>query len=68
MPLGCCDVVLDREKFLNATPTEFGPQLYRKHLNIYTGEISRFIFSFYYFQEFVFFNINNKVFFFATNI
>lgn len=49
--LGCCDVVLNREEFFNATvlksskrsepPIEpYGPQLYRKSLNIYTGEIS----------------------------
>ncbi|XP_026836279.1 uncharacterized protein LOC6547663 isoform X13 [Drosophila erecta] len=43
-PGGCCDVVLDREQFLNATkkdPVEpFGPHLYRKQINVYTGEIS----------------------------
>ncbi|XP_036331080.1 uncharacterized protein LOC118742817 isoform X2 [Rhagoletis pomonella] len=39
-PGGCCDVVIDREKFLNETSTEIGPQLYRKQLNLYTGEIS----------------------------
>ncbi|XP_061396506.1 uncharacterized protein LOC133332144 [Musca vetustissima] len=50
-PGGCCDVVLNREEFFNATsmktkkpaieePVIFGPQLYRKSLNIYTGEIS----------------------------
>uniref|UniRef100_A0A0K8U6T8 Resistance to inhibitors of cholinesterase protein 3 N-terminal domain-containing protein n=1 Tax=Bactrocera latifrons TaxID=174628 RepID=A0A0K8U6T8_BACLA len=39
-PGGCCDVVIDRDKFLNETPTEIGPQLYRKQLNLYTGEIS----------------------------
>ncbi|XP_037946853.1 uncharacterized protein LOC119678853 isoform X2 [Teleopsis dalmanni] len=40
-PGGCCDVVLDREKFLNTTPAEpFGPQLYRKQINIITGEVS----------------------------
>lgn len=48
---GCCDVVLNREEFFNVTSTKtkkpatedpvvFGPQLYRKSLNIYTGEIS----------------------------
>ena len=55
--LGCCDVVLNREEFFNATalksskrsepPIEpYGPQLYRKSLNIYTGEIStkKFVF------------------------
>ncbi|XP_073813965.1 RIC3 acetylcholine receptor chaperone isoform X5 [Musca autumnalis] len=50
-PGGCCDVVLNREEFFNVTSTKtkkpateeppvFGPQLYRKSLNIYTGEIS----------------------------
>ncbi|XP_039969372.1 uncharacterized protein LOC120781265 isoform X2 [Bactrocera tryoni] len=39
-PGGCCDVVIDRDKFLNETPTEIGPQLYRKQLNLYTGEMS----------------------------
>ncbi|XP_053967170.1 uncharacterized protein LOC128868744 isoform X3 [Anastrepha ludens] len=39
-PGGCCDVVVDREKFLNETTTEIGPQLYRKQLNLYTGEMS----------------------------
>ncbi|XP_036331086.1 uncharacterized protein LOC118742817 isoform X8 [Rhagoletis pomonella] len=39
-PGGCCDVVIDREKFLNETSTEIGPQLYRKQLNLYTGEIN----------------------------
>ncbi|XP_020713445.1 uncharacterized protein LOC101454669 isoform X8 [Ceratitis capitata] len=39
-PGGCCDVVVDREKFLNETPTEIGPQLYRKQLNLYTGEMN----------------------------
>lgn len=48
---GCCDVVLDREEFFNGTtlkdkkpsseaPIIYGPQLYRKSLNLYTGEIS----------------------------
>ncbi|XP_065369375.1 uncharacterized protein RIC-3 isoform X5 [Calliphora vicina] len=48
---GCCDVVLNREEFFNSTllkkpktsepPIEpYGPQLYRKSLNPYTGEIS----------------------------
>uniref|UniRef100_A0A1A9X4U4 Resistance to inhibitors of cholinesterase protein 3 N-terminal domain-containing protein n=1 Tax=Glossina brevipalpis TaxID=37001 RepID=A0A1A9X4U4_9MUSC len=48
VPGGCCEVVLNREEFYNATnkktssiPAEtFGPQLYRKSLNIYTGEIT----------------------------
>ncbi|XP_033247521.1 uncharacterized protein LOC108160704 isoform X2 [Drosophila miranda] len=43
-PVGCCDVVLDREQFMNATKPDaavpFGPHLYRKHINLYTGEIS----------------------------
>ncbi|KAH8415826.1 hypothetical protein KR222_001534 [Zaprionus bogoriensis] len=42
-PGGCCDVVLDREQFMNASkPTSepFGPHLYRKQVNLYTGEIS----------------------------
>ncbi|KRJ99798.1 uncharacterized protein LOC6530712 isoform X8 [Drosophila yakuba] len=43
-PGGCCDVVLDREQFLNASKKEtvepFGPHLYRKQINVYTGEIS----------------------------
>lgn len=50
---GCCDVVLDREEFFNGTtlkdkktsseaPIIYGPQLYRKSLNLYTGEISTF--------------------------
>ncbi|XP_033154426.1 uncharacterized protein LOC117137197 isoform X8 [Drosophila mauritiana] len=43
-PGGCCDVVLDREQFLNATKKDtvepFGPHLYRKQINVYTGEIS----------------------------
>uniref|UniRef100_A0A1B0GC77 Resistance to inhibitors of cholinesterase protein 3 N-terminal domain-containing protein n=1 Tax=Glossina morsitans morsitans TaxID=37546 RepID=A0A1B0GC77_GLOMM len=47
-PGGCCEVVLNREEFYNATikktssiPAEpFGPQLYRRSLNIYTGEIT----------------------------
>ncbi|KAI8128552.1 hypothetical protein CVS40_1703 [Lucilia cuprina] len=50
-PGGCCDVVLNREEFFNSTlikkpkssepPIEpYGPQLYRKSLNVYTGEIS----------------------------
>ncbi|XP_060654373.1 resistance to inhibitors of cholinesterase protein 3 isoform X2 [Drosophila nasuta] len=42
-PGGCCDVVLDREEFMNASKpaTEpFGPHLYRKQVNLYTGEIS----------------------------
>lgn len=42
--LGCCDVVLDREQFMNASkPTDepYGPHLYRKQVNLYTGEISR---------------------------
>ncbi|XP_049308189.1 uncharacterized protein LOC105230636 isoform X4 [Bactrocera dorsalis] len=39
-PGGCCDVVIDRDKFLNETPTEIGPQLYRKQLNLYTGEMN----------------------------
>ncbi|XP_026841130.1 uncharacterized protein LOC6600908 isoform X8 [Drosophila persimilis] len=43
-PGGCCDVVLDREQFMNATKPDaavpFGPHLYRKHINLYTGEIS----------------------------
>ncbi|XP_011196656.2 uncharacterized protein Ric-3_1 isoform X6 [Zeugodacus cucurbitae] len=39
-PGGCCDVVIDRDKFLNETPAEIGPQLYRKQLNLYTGEMS----------------------------
>lgn len=48
---GCCNVVLNTEEFFNVTtikkpkttddPIEpYGPQLYRKSLNIYTGEIS----------------------------
>ncbi|KAH8372759.1 hypothetical protein KR009_004525 [Drosophila setifemur] len=40
---GCCDVVLDREQFMNATKPgiePFGPHLYRKQINVYTGEIS----------------------------
>ncbi|XP_055854649.1 resistance to inhibitors of cholinesterase protein 3 isoform X3 [Episyrphus balteatus] len=40
LPGGCCDVVLDREKFLNSTPFEVGPHLYRKQLNLLTGELS----------------------------
>ncbi|XP_017838840.1 uncharacterized protein LOC108597046 isoform X7 [Drosophila busckii] len=43
MPGGCCDVVLDREEFMNATKANdevFGPHLYRKNINLYTGEIS----------------------------
>ncbi|XP_065719346.2 resistance to inhibitors of cholinesterase protein 3 isoform X2 [Drosophila suzukii] len=43
-PGGCCDVVLDREQFMNVSkkdPVEpFGPHLYRKQINVYTGEIS----------------------------
>ncbi|KAL9912616.1 RIC3 acetylcholine receptor chaperone isoform 7-T16 [Glossina fuscipes fuscipes] len=47
-PGGCCEVVLNREEFYNATIKKtssiavepFGPQLYRKSLNIYTGEIT----------------------------
>ncbi|XP_067631657.1 uncharacterized protein RIC-3 isoform X5 [Eurosta solidaginis] len=39
-PGGCCDVVIDREKFLNETSAEIGPQLYRKQLNLYTGEMT----------------------------
>ncbi|XP_034120669.1 uncharacterized protein LOC117578577 isoform X8 [Drosophila guanche] len=43
-PGGCCDVVLDREQFMNASKPDaavpFGPHLYRKHVNLYTGEIS----------------------------
>nr|XP_017092584.2 uncharacterized protein LOC108122487 isoform X5 [Drosophila bipectinata] len=43
-PGGCCDVVLDREHFMNASkpgsPEPFGPHLYRKQINVYTGEIS----------------------------
>ncbi|KAL7735669.1 hypothetical protein ACLKA6_002548 [Drosophila palustris] len=42
-PGGCCDVVLDREEFMNATKPAlepFGPHLYRKQVNLYTGEIS----------------------------
>ncbi|XP_037714220.1 uncharacterized protein LOC119549930 isoform X17 [Drosophila subpulchrella] len=43
-PGGCCDVVLDREQFMNVSkkdPIEpFGPRLYRKQINVYTGEIS----------------------------
>ncbi|XP_032590213.1 uncharacterized protein LOC6559917 isoform X7 [Drosophila grimshawi] len=42
-PGGCCDVVLDREEFMNASkpsPEPFGPHLYRKQINLYTGEIS----------------------------
>ncbi|XP_022221598.1 uncharacterized protein LOC111073549 isoform X5 [Drosophila obscura] len=43
-PGGCCDVVLDREQFMNASKPDgavpFGPHLYRKHINLYTGEIS----------------------------
>ncbi|XP_033233774.1 resistance to inhibitors of cholinesterase protein 3 isoform X4 [Drosophila pseudoobscura] len=43
-PGGCCDVVLDREQFMNTTKPDaavpFGPHLYRKHINLYTGEIS----------------------------
>ncbi|XP_075165638.1 RIC3 acetylcholine receptor chaperone isoform X6 [Haematobia irritans] len=50
-PGGCCDVVLNREEFFNITtpeakkstseaPIVFGPQLYRKSVNIYTGEIT----------------------------
>jgi len=42
--VGCCDVVLDREQFMNVSkkdPVEpFGPHLYRKQINVYTGEIS----------------------------
>ncbi|XP_016947476.1 uncharacterized protein LOC108022832 isoform X6 [Drosophila biarmipes] len=44
VPGGCCDVVLDREQFMNVSkkdPVEpFGPHLYRKQINVYTGEIS----------------------------
>ncbi|KRG05223.1 resistance to inhibitors of cholinesterase protein 3 isoform X13 [Drosophila mojavensis] len=43
MPGGCCDVVLDREQFMNASKPSvepFGPHLYRKQINLYTGEIS----------------------------
>lgn len=46
---GCCDVVLDREEFMNATKPAlepFGPHLYRKQVNLYTGEISRWRLSF----------------------
>ncbi|KAL9918060.1 RIC3 acetylcholine receptor chaperone isoform 9-T18 [Glossina fuscipes fuscipes] len=47
-PGGCCEVVLNREEFYNATIKKtssiavepFGPQLYRRSLNIYTGEIT----------------------------
>ncbi|XP_030388425.1 uncharacterized protein LOC115634690 isoform X8 [Scaptodrosophila lebanonensis] len=41
-PGGCCDVVLDREEFMNSTKIvePFGPHLYRKQINLYTGEIS----------------------------
>ncbi|KAM7342493.1 RIC3 acetylcholine receptor chaperone isoform 3-T4 [Cochliomyia hominivorax] len=50
-PGGCCEVVLNREEFFNSSalkkpkssdpPIEpYGPQLYRKSLNIYTGEIN----------------------------
>ncbi|XP_013118941.2 uncharacterized protein LOC106095974 isoform X2 [Stomoxys calcitrans] len=50
-PGGCCDVVLNKEEFFNITTLEpekppseariiYGPQLYRKSVNIYTGEIS----------------------------
>ncbi|XP_017073154.2 resistance to inhibitors of cholinesterase protein 3 isoform X3 [Drosophila eugracilis] len=43
-PGGCCDVVLDREQFMNVSKKEvvepFGPHLYRKQINVYTGEIS----------------------------
>ncbi|XP_062132272.1 resistance to inhibitors of cholinesterase protein 3 isoform X7 [Drosophila sulfurigaster albostrigata] len=42
-PGGCCDVVLDREEFMNASKPAaepFGPHLYRKQVNLYTGEIS----------------------------
>ncbi|KAH8355183.1 hypothetical protein KR093_007853 [Drosophila rubida] len=42
-PGGCCDVVLDREQFMNASKPAaepFGPHLYRKQVNLYTGEIS----------------------------
>ncbi|XP_030573180.1 uncharacterized protein LOC115771566 isoform X1 [Drosophila novamexicana] len=42
-PGGCCDVVLDREQFMNASKPglePFGPHLYRKQINLYTGEIS----------------------------
>jgi len=42
--LGCCDVVLDREQFINVSKKDhvepFGPHLYRKQINVYTGEIS----------------------------
>lgn len=45
--VGCCDVVLDREQFLNATKKDtvepFGPHLYRKQINVYTGEISMWL-------------------------
>ncbi|XP_017126489.1 uncharacterized protein LOC108145518 isoform X9 [Drosophila elegans] len=44
VPGGCCDVVLDREQFMNVTKKDtiepFGPHLYRKQINVYTGEIS----------------------------
>ncbi|XP_023161363.2 uncharacterized protein LOC111592947 isoform X17 [Drosophila hydei] len=43
VPGGCCDVVLDREQFMNASKPAvepFGPHLYRKQINFYTGEIS----------------------------
>ncbi|XP_020802298.1 uncharacterized protein LOC110179208 isoform X12 [Drosophila serrata] len=43
-PGGCCDVVLDREEFVNISKKDsiepFGPHLYRKQINVYTGEIS----------------------------
>nr|XP_036669203.1 uncharacterized protein LOC108009788 isoform X4 [Drosophila suzukii] len=43
-PGGCCDVVLDREQFINVSKKDhvepFGPHLYRKQINVYTGEIS----------------------------
>ncbi|KAH8358220.1 hypothetical protein KR084_008376 [Drosophila pseudotakahashii] len=43
-PGGCCDVVLDREQFMNVSKKDtvepFGPHLYRKQINVYTGEIS----------------------------
>ncbi|XP_041632931.1 uncharacterized protein RIC-3 isoform X4 [Drosophila kikkawai] len=43
-PGGCCDVVLDREQFVNISKKDsiepFGPHLYRKQINVYTGEIS----------------------------
>ncbi|XP_052842010.1 uncharacterized protein LOC128256032 isoform X6 [Drosophila gunungcola] len=43
-PGGCCDVVLDREQFMNVSKKDtiepFGPHLYRKQINAYTGEIS----------------------------